>query len=186
MRSTWVRIGWAVLLVTLLVGPAAWASSLFGTSYDLGDEIRFKVQDSSTWWWGCCACEESLVLGWRIETTAGQVVYSVIHDAPVSASIWQGSWLQTDINGMAVIAGQYRLVVDTSVGTLSKCFSIKDPCACTWCRSSCVSCVCQDVSTITNCSCRTSLVFVDDCTTCGFPLFQWGCSTCNSGCSTCP
>ncbi len=191
MRSKGARIGWMVAFLTLIIGTAAVASSLFGTTYNLGEEIKFQVQDSTTWWWGCCTCEDTLVLGWRIANLSGQVVYSVIHDAPVSASIWQGSWLQLDMNGAAVAAGQYKLLVDTSVGTLSRCFTLRDPCGCNWCTSACTSCVCEDVPSIDTCACRTSLVFVDDCNSgCIFPFFLWGCSSCSSstssGCSSCP
>lgn len=191
MRSTWARIGWVVVLLSVaLAGSAAADSSLFGVRYNLGEEIRFAVEDSTTWWWGCCSCEESLVLGWRVVNSAQQVVYSVIHDAPVASSIWQGSWLQVDMNGLQVAAGQYKLLVDTSVGTLSRCFSLRDPCACTWCASPCTSCVCEDVPTITTCACSTSLRFVQDCEWGCFPFFWWGCSSCSSSprtsCSTCP
>ncbi|MFC2083378.1 hypothetical protein ACFLSG_05035, partial [Candidatus Bipolaricaulota bacterium] len=125
MRSKWARIGLVVVFLSLAVGSAAMASSLFGTSFDLGEEIQFKVEDSTSWWWGCCACEASQVLGWRVVNAYEQVVYSVIHDAPVPATVWQGSWLQIDMNGLAVAAGQYKLYVDTSAGTLSKNFKIR-------------------------------------------------------------
>lgn len=190
MRSKWARVGLAVLLLSLAVGGSAMASSLFGTSYNLGEEIQFQVEDSTSWWWGCCSCEETLVLGWRIVTASEQVVYSVIHDAPVSAAIWLGSWSQLDMNGVASPAGQYKLVVDTSVGTLSRCFSLRDPCACSWCFSPCTTCVCEDVPSITTCACTTTLVFVDDCGFGCFSLFGWGCNSCSSaassGCSSCP
>jgi len=188
VRSKWARIGWVVLFFSLIVGSAAMASSLFGTSYNLGEEIQFKVADSTTWWWGCCSCEESLVLGWRIGNASGQVVYSVIHDAPVPSSLWQGSWLQLDLNGIAVAAGQYMLYVDTSVGTLSRCFTVRDPCACSWCSSPCTSCVCEEVASIANCACRTALVFVEDCELGCFPFFWWGCcsASTSTGCSSCP
>lgn len=188
MRSTWVRIGCAVLLLSMVVGSTAVASSLLGTRFELGEEIQFKIEDSTTWRWGCCSCEGSLVLGWRIVNASEQVVYSVIHDAPVSRSLWRGSWVQFDMNGIAVVGGQYKLYVDTSVGTLSRCFTIRDPCACNWCTSPCTSCVCEGVSSITNCACRTTLVFVEDCQTGCFPFFWWGCcsSSTSSGCSSCP
>lgn len=188
MRSKWARISWVILFLSLMVGSAAMASSLFGTSYDLGEEIQFKVNDSTTWLWGCCSCEESLVLGWRIVNTSEQVVYSVIHDAPVPSSLWQGSWLQLDLNGAAVAAGQYKLYVDTSVGTLSRCFTVRDPCACSWCYSPCTTCVCEEIASITTCACRTALVFVEDCVPGCFPFFLWGCSSTSTstGCSSCP
>jgi len=188
VRSTWARIGWVVLFLSMTVGSVAMASSPFGTSFNLGEEAQFKIEDSTTWWWGCCSVEESLVLGWRIVNASEQVVYSVIHDAPVSSAIWQGSWLQFDMNGIAVGAGQYKLYVDTSIGTLSRCFTIRAPNACGWCTSSCTSCVCEDVPTITVCSNRTSLVFVEDCNRGCFPFFLWGrcSSSTSSGCSSCP
>jgi hypothetical protein len=190
VRSTWARIGWLVVFLSVAIGSAASATSLFGTTYDLGEQIQFEVQDSTIWLWGCCSCQDSLVLGWRIVNMSQQVVYSVIHDAPVSSDIWQGSWLQLDMNGVAVAAGQYKLVVDTSVGTLSRCFTLRDPCACSWCTSWCSSCACEDVPSITNCSCKTSLVFVEDCELGCFPFFWWGCGSCcsssTSGCSSCP
>jgi hypothetical protein len=181
VRSTYARIALVSMMIVGTMGGVALASSLFGTSFDLGEEIRFEVQDTTTWWWGCCSCEDSLVLGWRIVNGYEQVVYSVIHDAPVSASIWQGSWTQLDMNGAAVPAGQYKLYVDTSVGTLSRCFTVTDPCACNWCAWSCNSCAtCEDVSSVTNCSCRTTLAFVEDCNSGCFSLPWWGC------CSSCP
>jgi len=185
VRSKWARISWVVLLLSLMVGSAAMA---LGTSYDLGEEIQFKVQDSTTWWWGCCSCEGSSVSGWRIVNASGQVVYSVVHDAAVPSSLWQGSWLQLDLNGIAVAAGQYTLYVDTSVGPLSRCFTVRDPCACNWCTSSCTSCVCEEVTSITNCACRTALVFVTDCVPGCFPFFRWGCNSTSTstGCSSCP
>jgi len=190
VRSKWARVGWVVLLFSITVGSAAMASSLLGTSFDLGEEVQFKVDDVTTWWWGCCSCEESLVLGWRIVNISEQVVYSVIHDAPVSSAIWQGSWMQLDLNGISVAAGQYKLYVDTSVGTMSRRFTIADPCARNWCTSSCTSCVVAEVPSITNCACRTTLAFVENCSTGCFPFFWWGCGSCatttSSSCSSCP
>jgi hypothetical protein len=198
VRSTWVRMGWLVLFLCAAVGGAVSASSLFGTTYNLGDEVRFEVESSTTWWWGCCccSCEDSLIQGWRVVDRCQQVVYSVMHDAPVSSSFWQGSWMQLDMNGMAVPAGEYKLIVDTSVGTLSRCFTIRDPCASNWCNNCnwpcttpCTTwCVCEEVPSITDCSCKTSLLFVRDCQTGCFPFFWWGCNSCSSSssCSSCP
>jgi len=195
VRSKWVRIGCVAVFLSLAVGSAAMASSPFGTSFNLGEEIQFKIDDSTTWLWGCCSgccCEDSLVRGWRIANASGQVVYSVIHDAPVSSAIWQGSWTQLDMNNISVPVGDYKLYVDTSVGTLSRCFTLRDPCncynRCNWCTSSCT--YCEDVSSISECGCRTTLVFVEDdaCASGCFPFFWWGsCSSnTNCGCWSCP
>jgi hypothetical protein len=183
---------WAVLafvLVVLVASLAASASStsLFGTRFKLGTEIQFRVQDETTWWWGCCSCTPSQVLGWRVASGSGQVVYSVVHDAPVPASSWVGSWTQVNASAAAVPAGQYVLYVDTSAGTLSRCFTLYDPCGCNTCWSTCWSCACQEVPSISACACRTSLVFVETCTSGCFPFFGWlgcGCSTCSGGCGS--
>jgi hypothetical protein len=186
VKRRWVLVGCALVLSVALAAVATQAATtLFGTRFNVGEEIQFKVEDSTTWWWGCCCpCEDTSILGWRITNLSGIVVYSVIHDAPVAASVWLGAWNQTDINGTAVGAGQYMLVVDTTAGTLSRCFSIYDPCGCGPCTT-CYSCACEQVSSISSCACKTSLVFVDTCTNC-FPFFfgLFGCcsSPCTSGC----
>lgn len=180
MKRRWALFG--VLLSVLLVGSLI-AFPASSTRFKLGEQIQFRVEDSATWFWGCCCeCVDSAVLGWRIVTTSEQTIYSVVHDAPVSASAWIGSWNQLDSGGTAVPAGQYKLVVDTSVGTLSRCFTVYDPCACWgWCNP-CTTCACNDMAVITDCACRTKLVFVDPCQPGCFPLFWgWGC-----GCSSCP
>jgi len=175
------------LVLSLALGAVAahGATSLFGTRFNVGEEIQFKVEDTTTWWWGCCSCEETLVLGWRITNLSGTMLYSVVHDAPVGAGVWLGSWNQKKLDGTAASTGQYMLVVDTSAGTLSRCFSIYDPCGCSSCNS-CMSCVCEHVTSITSCACKTSLVFVDPCSMNCFPFFGlFGC--CSSPCArTCP
>ncbi len=183
MRGRWVSIATVVLLVLALASFAALPAS--STRFRVGTEIQFKIEDSSTWFWGCCGCCEcadTLVLGWRIVDSVEQVVYSVVHDAPVASSVWLGTWTQVDSGGVAVSEGYYKLYVDTSVGTLSRCFTVYDPCSCCWGCNICSACACTDVACITSCACRTSLVFVDTCSTgCYFPLFWgWGCCGCPS------
>ncbi len=180
----------AVLLLALVVllTSFAWSASstsLFGTRFKVGTEIQFQVKDETIWWWGCCSCIPSQVLGWRVAASTGQIVYSVALDAALPAAAWVGSWTQVDANGVAVAPGQYVLYVDTSVGMLSRCFTLYDPCGCNTCWSNCWSCGCQEVATITECACRASLVFVEPCTSGCFPFFSWtgcGCSPCSSGC----
>jgi len=189
VKRRWVFVGCALVIALLLSAVAAnAATSLFGTRFNVGETVQFKIEDSTTWWWGCCSCcSESLVLGWRITDVSGVPLYSVVHDAPVSSSSWLGTWSQTKLDGTAVSLGQYILYVDTSLGTVSRCFSIYDPCSCC---NPCLSCVCEHVTSITSCSCRTSLVFVDTCTNCFpfFGLFCGGCycSPCTTGCWSCP
>ena len=193
----WARLGCVlvVILSVVAVAASAWtSSSLFGTKFKVGQEIAFKVENASNWWWNPCSCgsccPDVTVLGWRVASSAGVTVYSVIHDAPVSTSLWQGTWTQIDAAAVAVAAGAYTLYVDTSAGTLTRCFTIYDPCnRCVSCVPSCVSC-CQDMSSISNCGCRTTLVFVDTCVSggCFFPFFglcgcgSTPCTTPSCGC----
>jgi hypothetical protein len=186
VRRRWMWVCCAllgVLLVGAALANAGESSTLGGTRFRLGGTVQFKVEDSRTWWWGCgSCCAETVVLGWRIVDGAGMTVYSVVHDAPVAASAWRGAWKQINASSLAVPAGSYMLYVDTSVGTLSRCFSLYDPCYS--CRP-CTSCCCEEVTSITSCECRASLVFIDSCTTGCFPFFWWfGC--CTSPCTSCP
>jgi len=180
----WAVVACVLALLLASFAASATSSSLFGSRFKLGTEIQFKVQDSTTWWRGCCSCSEAQILGWRVTTSSGLVVYSVVHDAAVPASAWVGTWAQIDVNAKAAASGSYVLYVDTSAGTLSRCFTLYDPCGCSSCSTPCWSCACQDVSTITTCSCQTTLVFVDTCTTGCLPFFGWfGCSSspCSGG-----
>jgi len=188
-RFVW---GSAVVIgVVLLAITASATASAFSTSYGrykLGEAILFRIEDQQrgSWGWGCCcnccqpACTATQVLGWRIADASGNVVYSVMHDLPVVASTWQGSWSQVNSVGIAVAAASYTLYVDTSAGTLSRCLYLYDPCCggcgcwgwsgCGWSR-----CGCGQQATITNCCCTTRLVFVQQSTSCCFPLFRWPC-----------
>jgi len=190
----WARLGCVLVVVLSVVAitASAWtSSSIFGTRFKVGQEIAFKVENSTSWWWGCgccgSCCPDVTVHGWRVVNSSGLGVYSVIHDAPVSASVWQGTWMQVDAASVTVAAGAYTLYVDTSAGTLSRCFTIYDPCNCcvSWVPA-CTSC-CQDQSSITNCSCRTTLVFIDTCAGgCFFPFSFFGSCGCGtSPCTTC-
>ncbi len=195
MRSNWVRIGLLVVVVSLFMAATGAASTLLGPTYDLGQEILFEVEDASTWWWGWCCytCEASWVHGWRVVNACGETVYTVTHEGPVASNIWQGTWSQLDMNGVSVPAGKYRLMVDTSAGTLSRCFTLRDPCAspCWWttgcwcgtsctygCGTACYWCGCEEVRSIQQCGCRTSLVFVDPCRETWTPFYWWGCGSC--------
>ena len=191
MRRRWVFVPCVLVMALVLSTVAATsATTLFGTRFRAGETIQFEVQDASSWWWGCCCCnccDETQILGWRITDLCGGSVYSVVHDAAVPASAWLGSWAQTKADGSAVAGGQYMLYVDTTAGTLSRCFTVYDPCACyspCWYCSPCTTCACNQVTSITECCCKTSLVFVDTCTTGCFPFF--GLFGCCSSCTTCP
>jgi len=186
VKRRWISVGCVLLSALLLVSLVGFSWGLSGTRFKIGEAVTFEVQDSPTWWWGCCSCSETLVLGWRIANSAGQTLHSVVLNAPVSASIWQGTWDQLDATGLAAVAGQYKLYVDTSAGTLTRCFSIYDPCgSCGSCYSPCSTCACEEVSSITDCSCKVSLVFVSNCQAGCFPLLWWGGCCGSSGCG-CP
>lgn len=193
-RFVW---GSAVLVgLVLLVAAASATAGSFGFEegcYKVGETILFKVEDQQRCFWGCCcsccqpSCTATQVVGWRITDASGNIVYSVVHDVPVLASTWQGSWSGVDATGAIVVAGSYTLYVDTSVGTLSRCLRLYDPCGdcccnrcwgwsgCGWSR-----CGCELQSTITSCGCRTTLVLVKQTTGCCRSLFWWPC------CASCP
>lgn len=183
MKHWWVWVGvllaGTVLLATV-VGMGATSSTLWSTRYKLGDTIIFKVEAQNSCWWSCCGCScgqptctDVQVLGWHVTDSTGNTIYSVVNDAPVSASIWEGSWAQVNSSGVAVSAGYYILYVDTSAGTLSRCLHLYDPCSCCW-GWSCSAC-CQQSATITNCCCKTSLVFITETSTSCRSLFWWPC-----------
>ena len=229
------RLAWGsivlvgLVLFSMVASVTAASYSTWSGRYRLGEPILFKVQDQKVCCWCCCCqptCPETQVFGWRIADSCGRTIYAVVHDVPVSASIWQGSWAQVDSSaaagaqasaqaaasatatgqsatavatgiatssayayGTSVSAGSYILYVDTSVGTLSRCLRIYDPCSycnCCWSCSCCNCCwprtcsSCTASATITNCCCRTSLVLIAEQSTCCYPFFRWPC------CSTCP
>ena len=189
------QIAWAgVVLIgmVLLSAVAASASSSWfwgTTSYKAGEAVVFNVTTESTCWW-CCnscgqpACPVVTISGWRVADSAGKVVYNVIFDAPVAASAWQGTWHQLDGYQQAVAAGYYTLYVDASVGTLSLCFRITDPCGCGCGMWSWNCCDCQEKPSITNCTCKTTLAFVpqESPCACNQSLFGWFGLGCGCGC----
>lgn len=178
-----------LLLIAAVMGAASTSSSVWSGRYRVGETVLFKVEDQKVFCWCCCcqpACPETQVLGWHIADSSGGIVYSVVNDAPVPASIWQGSWSQINSLGASVAAGYYILCVDTSVGTLSRCLYLYDPCCgCCWgcCGWSCCGwsrCGCGPQSTITSCCSRTSLVWIVEEAPCCHLFFRWPC------CSSCP
>ena len=198
MKARWATLGVLLVAVVLLAASSASAgtsSSLFSPRYKVGEPVLFKVETESTCWWCCSSCGQPAcpavtISGWRVADSAGRVIYTVVHDALVASSTWQGSWSQVDSAGAAVAAGYYTLYVDTSVGTLSLCVRITDPCGCCGWQWGCTSCGCDDNHTITNCNCKTSLVLVpvESPCGCGQDLFGWlpfgncGCAS-SSNCS---
>jgi len=175
------------LVVVAVMGAASTPSSVWYGRYRVGETVLFKVEDQKVFCWCCCCCQptcpETQVLGWHVSDSSGGIIYSVVNDEPVPASIWQGSWSQINSLGASVAAGYYILYVDISVGTLSRCLYLYDPCCgCCWGWSSCgwSRCGCGSQSTITSCCGRTSLVWVEEEQPCCHLFFQWPC------CSSCP
>lgn len=197
MKHLWVRATVVLLALLIVAGILGQASTIYSNRYKLGETVLFKVDDSGGSWWSCCCqcdtCSDTQVLGWRIANSSGQTIFSVVHDAPVLASTWQGSWVQVDSTGGAVAAGSYVLYVDTSVGTLSRFINLYDPCNyCGWSWGwSCNTCQQEQATITTHCYCKTSLVLAREsstCNSCWWPFFRWPCSSsCSSGCSSgCP
>ncbi len=169
-----------LVVIAAVVGAASTSSSVWSGRYRVGETVLFKVEDQKVFCWCCCccqpACPETQVLGWHIADSSGEGIYSVVHDAPVPASIWQGSWSQINSLGAFVAPGYYTLYVDTSVGTLTRYLCLYDPCSCCWSLGCCWSCYpCGQTSTITDCCCRASLVWVVEETPCCHLFFWWPC-----------
>lgn len=206
MRKRFVWGSVVLVGLVLLAAAASTTASSFSTRYGrytLGETILFRVEDQQRCGWGLCGCccqppcAETQVMGWRVADASGNIVYSVVHDVPVLASTWQGSWAQIDSGGASVSAGSYTLYVDTSVGTVSRCFYLYEPCCGSCCSSSCCGwsrcgcgwgfcswgwsrcgwsrCGCGQQSTITSCGCRTSLVLVKQSTSCCYSRSLWPC-----------
>ena len=92
VKGRWVALG-SILLVLLLVTSFVGVSAT-SPRFRAGTEIQFKIEDSATWFWGCCGCcecDDTLVYGWRVVSTAEHVIYSVAHDTGVPSSVWAGS-----------------------------------------------------------------------------------------------
>ncbi|MCK4394817.1 hypothetical protein KAX17_18110 [Candidatus Bipolaricaulota bacterium] len=189
MKSWWVRGSVVLVVLVLFVTIASAAASPCSTrcaSYRLGEPIVFMVKDQKTsgWCCCCCTCPDTQILGWYIVDSDGDTVNSLEFDPVGYASDWDGTWSQTDDLGASVPAGTYTLYVETSVGLLSRCLKLYDPCSCCsgcnccWSYSRCWGwrcCTCGQVATITHGCCRTSLVLTQEKTTrCSFRL-RWPC-----------
>lgn len=160
-----------LVIIAAVMGAASSSSSAWSDRYRVGETVLFKVEDQKLFCWSCCCCQstcpETQVLGWHVSDSSGGIIYSVVNDEPVPASIWQGSWSQINFVGASVAAGYYTLYVDTSVGTLTRCLRVYDPCSCCWSLGWCWGCSsCEQTSTITSCCCRTSLVWIVEETPC--------------------
>jgi len=94
-----VGIALVFLVLAVAVSTAAATSTLYGTRFKAGETVQFKIEDSTIWWWGCCSCPETSVLGWHITNSAGQTIYNAVNDAPVPVSSWIGTWAQVDADG---------------------------------------------------------------------------------------
>lgn len=144
MKRGWVWVS-VLMLVAVAIGSLSVAAASWTTeSFDVGETIRFRIEQDSWGWWGCCGgcspcdcqMEEVFVYGWRIDTCDGAGMINVIHDAPVHISSWQGVWDQVLGGGAMASSGYYALYVETSAGTVSQRFRIVDPCCWTlfnWC-----------------------------------------------------
>ena len=183
-RSLWRRA--CLVALMLLAGSVVMAIPASSTSmvqYELGETVRFEVEEYDICWWFCGSCKPVCsveVLAWHIADACGVWIYSVAHDVPVPASSWLGSWSQVDSSGLQVSAGYYQIAVETSLGTISRCITVTERCP-GWCwnpfqcRS---SCTCNETSTLSECCCKVSLEFVVEEAACCFPFFR----RCDSGC----
>ncbi len=85
------------------------------TTFWVGEEVYFKVEQF--WSIFCCCCGgQDLVVGWQVQVFGtGQVIYTVTLPAPVALDtefVWKG----TDALGNVVAPGFYKIVVSLSSG----------------------------------------------------------------------
>jgi len=177
-RGSVVLVG--LVLFATIAGAAASPWSTQCTQYRLGETIVFTVDQQKVFGWCCCCCTcpDTQILGWRVVDSSGQTVNSLEFDPVGFASDWDGTWSQLDHSGVPVPPGYYTLYLDTSVGTLSRCLKLYDPCSCCWGYSRCWGwrCgTCGQVATITHCCCRASLVLVKEESTCCSSRLCWPC-----------
>ena len=176
-------------LLVLMVGSTATAGSLFDRAtmkYRVGDAVLFRVETRKSCCCCCCSCADTEVLGWQVVDACGQLVHTMEYDPPGLSSTWEGTWTQIDLSGTQVPSGYYKLYVDTSAGTISRCFKIYNPCSCCcwsscWCRDLCSwwsRCSCRENPTIKHCCCRVSLELVAETGTCCLSSCWLGCSPC--------
>ena len=171
-RGSVVLVG--LVLFATIAGAAASPWSTQCTQYRLGETIVFTVDQQKVFGWCCCCCTcpDTQILGWRVVDSSGQTVNSLEFDPAGFASDWDGTWSQLNYSGVPVPPGYYTLYLDTSVGTLSRCLKLYDPCTCCW-GWSCYTC--GQVATITHCRCRASLVLVKQESTCYSSRLCWPC-----------
>jgi len=102
MKHSLGRVAVVLVAVLVLSAIAVQAGSMYTTwtgRYKIGETVAFKIVDSGGGWWSCGQCNtcgQSQILGWHIANSSGQTIYTVVHDAPVPSSSWQGTWTQVD------------------------------------------------------------------------------------------
>ena len=183
-QSLWRRA--CLVSLVFLAGAAVMAIPAANASrmqYTPGETVRFEVAERDICWWFCGDCKpvcSAEILSWHVSDACGVWVYSVQHEVPVPGSNWLGSWSQVDSAGLQVSAGYYQIVVETSLGPISRCIRITEPCpGWCWTPDRCLrGCACSETPTRAECCCKVSLEFVVEGTACCFPFF-WRCS---SGC----
>lgn len=103
------------------------------TAFWQGEDICFELV--VPWNFFCCYCCTTSVqiLGWRVTTLAGNVVYQETFPSPVAPSKWV--WKQMDVNGKPVEPGYYKIIISTTTGEYGSTVKIVakpecQPCCC--------------------------------------------------------
>lgn len=80
----------------------------------------------------CCSpCAQPAapyVIGWRVKTLEGALVYEHMLSAPASGSSFSAVWEQVDMDGQYVAPGYYEMIVVSQEDTYSKHLRILDRC----------------------------------------------------------
>ncbi|MCR4391545.1 MAG: DUF2271 domain-containing protein [Candidatus Acetothermia bacterium] len=84
------------------------------TAFWAGEEVHFQLVLPFGMF--CCCQERPGIVGWRVETMAGALVYQVAFPEPKDPTSLTMVWDQKDQAGDPVAPGYYKLVVTTVAG----------------------------------------------------------------------
>ncbi len=124
------------------------------TAFWQGEDVCFElVVPWSVFCCCCCGAPQVQVLGWRVITPEGKVVYQETFPTPVPPGKWV--WKQVDSTGKAVAPGYYKIIISTVSGEFENtvrivardgccqpccffpfffgCWLWSRPCAISWC-----------------------------------------------------
>jgi hypothetical protein len=98
------------------------------TAFWVGETVYFKLVIPFGFF--CCPTDE-LIVGWRIETLDGALVYEYTFTEPVAPGT-EIQWDQRDLAGQQVAASFYNIVITTTKGEYRTAIKIVERTPCCW------------------------------------------------------